>query len=57
LVLGILGVSADIKLDLREMVIDGANWIQLAQDPVAGFCEYGDESSGSIKKEGYFFIS
>jgi hypothetical protein len=22
---------------------------------VAGFCEHGDESSGSIKKAGYFF--
>jgi hypothetical protein len=22
-----------------------------------GFCEYGDESSGSIKKPGYFLIS
>jgi hypothetical protein len=24
----------NIKLDLREIVIDGANWIQLAQDRV-----------------------
>jgi len=22
---------------------------------VVGFCEYGDEHSGSIKKTGYFF--
>jgi len=45
----------NIKLDLRETGIDGANWIQLAQDSqVAGFCEHGDEHSGSIKK-GYFF--
>jgi hypothetical protein len=24
---------------------------------VAGFCEHGDESSGTIKKAGYFLIS
>jgi len=24
---------------------------------VAGFCEHGDEPSGSIKKAGYFLIS
>jgi hypothetical protein len=45
----------DIKLDLREIGIDGANWIRLAQDsPVAGFCEHGDGLLGSIKKAGYF---
>jgi hypothetical protein len=25
------------------------------QGPVAGFCEHGDEPSGSIKIGGYFF--
>jgi hypothetical protein len=44
-------------MDLREAGIDGANWIQLAQGPMAGFCGHVDEPSGSIKKEGYFLIS
>jgi hypothetical protein len=47
----------NIKMDLRETGIDGANWIRLVQDRVqwrAGFCEDGDEPSGSIKKAGYF---
>jgi len=47
----------NIKMDLREIGIDGANWIRLAQDmgPVAaGFCEH---SSGSIKKPGYLLTS
>jgi hypothetical protein len=45
-----------IKIDLREIGIDGKNWIQLAQGegPVAGSCEHGNEPSGSIKKAGYF---
>jgi hypothetical protein len=42
-------------MDLREIGIDGANWIQLAQGPVAGLCENGDGPSGSMKKAGYFF--
>jgi hypothetical protein len=42
----------NIKMDLREIRIDGANWIQLAQDgPVAGFCEHADEPSGPIRKQ------
>jgi hypothetical protein len=46
----------NIKLDLREIGIDGANWIQLAQvGSSAGFCEQGGEPSNSIKKSGYFF--
>jgi hypothetical protein len=45
----------NIKPDLRQLGIDGANWIQLG--PVAGFCERGDEPSGSIKKAVYFLIS
>jgi hypothetical protein len=44
----------NIKLDLREIGIDGSNWIQLAQDRVQ---EHGNEPSGSIKKAGYFLIS
>jgi hypothetical protein len=45
----------NIKMDLREIGIDVANWIRLAQDgvPLAGFCEHGNETSGSIKKAGY----
>jgi hypothetical protein len=42
-------------MDFREIGIDGANWIRLAQhSPMAGFCEHGNEPSGSIKKAGYF---
>jgi hypothetical protein len=45
----------NIKLDLREIGIDGTNWIELAQDSqVAGFCKHGNEPSGSIKKAGFF---
>jgi hypothetical protein len=42
----------NIKMDLREIGIDGANWIRLAQDrvQVAVFFEHGNEPSGSIKK-------
>jgi hypothetical protein len=29
----------------------------LEEGPVAGFCEYDDEPSDSIKKAGYFLIS
>jgi hypothetical protein len=49
----------NIKMDLREIGIDGANWIQLAQDRVQwrAFCEHGNEPSGSIKKAGYFLVS
>jgi hypothetical protein len=35
-----------IKMDLREIGIDGANWI-----PVAGLCEQSNEPSGSIRKD------
>jgi hypothetical protein len=47
------------KLDLREIGIDGENWIWLARDggPMAGFCEHCDEPSGYIKKAGYFLAS
>jgi hypothetical protein len=35
----------NIRMDIREIGIDGADWIRLAQDggPVAGFCEHGNE--------------
>jgi len=41
---------------LREIGIDGANWIRLAQDSDQwrGFCEHGNEPSDSTKEEGYF---
>jgi len=48
----------NIKLDLREIGSDGANWIQLAQDSVQWrFFEHGDEPSGSIKITGYCLIN
>jgi hypothetical protein len=49
----------NIKLDFREIEINGANWVQLAQDRVQwqAFCEHSDEPSGSIKKAVYFLIS
>jgi hypothetical protein len=41
----------NIKMDLREIGIDGANWIQLAQDRVQWrTCEHGNVPSGSIRK-------
>jgi hypothetical protein len=43
----------NIKMDFREIGIDGANWIRLAQDRVqwrAFVYEHGNESSGSIKR-------
>jgi hypothetical protein len=43
----------NIKMNLRETGIDGANWIRLAKDRVvAGSCDHGNELSGSIKKVG-----
>jgi hypothetical protein len=40
----------NIKMDLRETGIDGANWIRLAQDMVQ--CKHGTEPPGSVKKAG-----
>jgi hypothetical protein len=41
-------------MDLREIGIDGTNWIRLAQEsPTANFCKHGNEPSGYIKKAGY----
>jgi hypothetical protein len=47
----------NIKMDLRKIGIDGANWIQLAQGPVADLCEHGNEPSGSIRKQDIFLTS
>jgi hypothetical protein len=42
----------NIKMDLREIKIDGANWIQLAQDRVQWrACVNMAMSSGSIRKD------
>jgi hypothetical protein len=42
----------NINMDLSQIGIDGTNWIRLAQDrvQVAGFCEHGNEHSGSISR-------
>jgi hypothetical protein len=41
----------NIQINLREIGWCGMYWIDLAQDrePVEGSCQYGNESSGSIK--------
>jgi hypothetical protein len=46
----------NIKMDLREIGMDGTNWIQLAQDRVRwrALCEHGNEPSGSISKQDFF---
>jgi hypothetical protein len=45
----------NIKMNLREIGIDGANWIQLAQDRVQWrACEHGNEPSSSIRKQDSF---
>jgi hypothetical protein len=40
-------------MNFKEKVWGSTNWIYIAQDkrPVAGSCEHGNESSGSIKCE------
>jgi hypothetical protein len=40
----------NIKLDLRKIGWDGGDWMNLAQGPVEGSCERGNEPSGSIKR-------
>jgi hypothetical protein len=45
----------NIKMDLREIRIDGANWIRPVQDRVLS--KYDNGPSGSIKKAGYFLTS
>jgi hypothetical protein len=44
----------NIKMDLREIRIDGANWIQLAQDRFQWRACHGNEPSGSIRKRDIF---
>jgi hypothetical protein len=43
-------------MDLREIGIDGANWIQLAQDRVQwqAYVNTGNEPSVSIRKQDIF---
>jgi hypothetical protein len=49
----------NIKMDLREIRVDGANWIWLAQDRVQwrAFVSTFNELSGSKKKAGYCLTS
>jgi hypothetical protein len=48
----------NIKMDLREMGINGANWIQLAQDRVqCRACVNTVMNFGFHKKAGFFFAS
>jgi hypothetical protein len=43
----------NIKMEFRDIGINGANWIRLAQEsPIASFCEHGNEPSCSIRKAG-----
>ncbi|KAJ4446880.1 hypothetical protein ANN_13580 [Periplaneta americana] len=41
----------NIKIDLREVGYDDRDWINLAQDRMAGLCEGGNEPPGSLKAE------
>jgi len=41
----------NIRNDLREMRWDGMHASGSEHRSVVGFCEYGNETSGSIKKE------
>jgi hypothetical protein len=43
----------NIKMNLREIRIEGTNWIQSSGE----FCEHGNEPLGSIKKVGYCLTS
>jgi hypothetical protein len=49
----------NIKLHIKVIGIDGANWIRLARGEGSNksFCERGNEISGSMKKAGYFLTS
>jgi hypothetical protein len=51
--------KVNIKMDLRVIGIDGANLIRLVQDRIrwGGFCEHGNEPSGSMKKTCYCLTS
>jgi hypothetical protein len=37
------------KMNLKEIAWEGLDGIHLPQDPVAGFCEHGNELLGYIK--------
>jgi hypothetical protein len=39
----------NIKMDVREIVWDGMDWIDLAQDRNKGSCEHGNEPTGLMK--------
>jgi hypothetical protein len=41
-----LGWEDYIRIDLREVGIDGVNWIQR---PMVSFCEHSNETLGFIK--------
>jgi hypothetical protein len=41
--------EGNIRVDLQEVGCGGIDWIGLAQ--VAGNCVYGNELSGSVKRE------
>jgi hypothetical protein len=47
----------NINIDLREIGIDGANWIQLAQDRVQWRVFVNTVTFGFHKKAGYFLTS
>jgi hypothetical protein len=53
--LAYLGVDGIIILNRVIKVIgcENEDWIQLTLYPVAGLCEHGNESSGSMKGEGF----
>jgi hypothetical protein len=39
----------NIRMDLTEIGWGGMDWVALAQGPVEGSCEHGNEPSDSIK--------
>jgi hypothetical protein len=51
--LGYLGVDdiIIIKWAMKVIGCENTDWIQLTLDPVAGSCEHGNESAGSMKGE------
>ena len=46
----------DTETDLKEVGLEGLDWIDLAEakEKVSGSCERGNEPSGSIKYEFFF---
>jgi hypothetical protein len=42
----------NIKMDLREIRVDGANWIRWLEIGSSGECEHVNEPSDSIQKAG-----